>query len=154
MPFLIKLTIYGCLFLHNSFVKIYALKHNLNVYYSLTLVRTIDEVTEKYKIDKDLFIAIIFQESSFQLNAQAGNDFGLGQINIRTAKYYCPQLDRLLVDMRYNLDCSARVLSDFRKWYGKKEKNWWTRYNSSNKVYRRAYEKRITKHLEKINGLR
>lgn len=151
MPLLIISILYGHLTLPKSLPHIQTLKPKINIKYSLTLSSTIDRVTEKYNLNPTLFTAIIFQESSFRLNAQGGNDFGLGQINFKTGEHYCPQIDRLLVDMHYNLDCSAKILADFKKWYGKKEKNWWTRYNSSSKVFRERYEKRVNYHKEKIS---
>lgn len=85
------------------------------------------------------------QESSYVLNAiskQCGvldldkyeeaciySDFGISQINYKTAKRYKLNLTALLTDLEYSINAGAKVLSWFYKTYAHKEKNWFVRYN-------------------------
>lgn len=102
-------------------------------------------------LNPHLLAAILIQESALRLDAQnyASNDFGIGQINVRTARHFCPDIKRLLTDYNYSIGCAAAVLGDFKKRYAHREKTWWTRYNSSHIIYRKRYKKMVVRHLEK-----
>lgn len=106
----------------------------------------------KYNLNAKLLTAILFQESSFNLGAvnKKSNDYGIGQINYRTAKHFCPDIKRLLTDLKYSVTCAAKVLHDFKNRYFKKEKYFFTRYNSSRKIKRREYRKKIQRILNVI----
>lgn len=79
---------------------------------------------------------------------------GMGQINVTTAINikHCSDLGRLTKDLKYNLDCSCEILDGFKKMYGKTEKDWWTRYNSSNREKRNSYKKLIMRFYPKDNN--
>lgn len=75
-------------------------------------------------------------------------DFGLSQINFRTAKAFGFDLPKILTDVEYAVDCGAKVLGDFHDRYVKKEPVvWYSRYNSSTPHHRRRYEHLIQKYL-------
>lgn len=150
IPLLVMLATYNPLVNANTTEKLLKLRPSLDTKYAERLSFYINLYAEKYDLPKDLHIAILFQESTFRLNATNGNDFGIGQINRRTAKYFCPDIPRLMTDLNYSVHCSAKVLHDFKKRYSKKEKYWWTRYNSSNKIYRERYRKLVERRLNVI----
>lgn len=79
-------------------------------------------------------------------------DLGIGQINVNTALRHpqCKDLQRLLTDHIYNISCSCEVLASFKKKYGKKEKNWWTRYNASNPEKREIYRQLVMRYYPKL----
>lgn len=74
-------------------------------------------------------------------------DFGLSQINHKTAKSFGFDLIKLTTDLDCSVEAGAIVLADFYKRYGKREYKWWSRYNSSNPVYRETYEKLVERFM-------
>ena len=56
-------------------------------------------------------------------------DFGMAQINYKTAKKYKFNIDKLLFDEEYSINAGAIVLSWFHRKYAKKEATWFVRYN-------------------------
>lgn len=56
-------------------------------------------------------------------------------------------IDRLMVDLEYAIDMSVMVMADFKRMYGHKEKNWWSRYNSSKLENRIKYEQKVAQFL-------
>ena len=115
---------------------------------SSVILRKVD----KHKIPKQIFIAILAQESMYKLSAKncsSGKctDLGISQIHIGTIKRYKFDKKRLLTDLDYSVEAGCIVLKDFMIRYGKKEKNWYSRYNSSNPIARKKYEKSIKRFL-------
>lgn len=70
-------------------------------------------------------------------------DLSVMQIYQATIKSYNFDPDRLLSDIDYALDCAGIVLSDFKKMYGSKELDWYTRYNAGDPIKRKEYKKQI-----------
>lgn len=57
-------------------------------------------------------------------------DFGMSQVNYKTAKKYKYDVTKLIQNEEYSINAGAEVLQWFYQTYGKKEPNWWwTRYN-------------------------
>lgn len=112
-----------------------------------------------YGLDWKILASIIAQESSFRkdpqncLNSKAKcPDLGLAQINYRTwKKELCLDRTRLLIDISYNIETMAQILSQLKSKYGKKEKNWFTRYHSFTTAHRTKYANFLHNHLNKIN---
>lgn len=115
----------------------------------------VERVSKKHNVKPDKVIAIAMQESSYKLNAKncymiAGKlscDYCMMQINDRTVKAFKFNVDKLMTNIEYCIEAGVKVLSDFKRMYGHKEKDFWTRYNSSNPEMRQIYLKKVQKYL-------
>lgn len=111
--------------------------------YSIEISKTILSKSKKYGISPRVLAAILMQESSYKLNATGikcgisittgekdcvAIDFGIGQINHKTIKDYNFDQKKLMTDVVYSIDASAKVLSHFKR-FQKSEPNWYCRYN-------------------------
>lgn len=77
-------------------------------------------------------------------------DFGIGQVNYRTARTYRFEVNKLTTDLEYSIKSSGKVFADISKMYSKKEpQDYYTRYNASNKAKRLIYKNRIKRYLRK-----
>lgn len=103
----------------------------IDLNYAMDLSDTIYNISLKYNIKSNKLIAIFAQESMYKLNAvnHKTKDYSIGQINIKTINRYKFDKDRLLYDLDYAVECSAKVLSDLKKRYSHREKDYWCRYN-------------------------
>ena len=80
------------------------------------------------------------------------SDFGISQIYYKTAKAFKLDLDELLTNLEYSVEAGAIVLGDFKKRYGKRESDYWVRYNcgtkpSTKRATCRRYKERVEKYL-------
>lgn len=108
----------------------------------------------------ELFLAILWQESSVQLDPQgclegaSCKDFGIGQINWTV---WGEELDlqrrRLLKDPVYALTISAKILKHYQLLFSHKEINWFSRYHSSTPHYRQLYEELVLHKHDKIASI-
>lgn len=121
------------------------IKHN----YAKYLSKVISDVAKAYRLDPLKLTAILAQESMYQASAvnTHSNDYGIGQINHHTAKHYGFDLKKLTHDVEYSVKASAIVLKDFQKKYGKREKDYWTRYNSSDPEKRQEYKQLVARYM-------
>ncbi len=90
------------------------------------------EVALRYGLDKSLFVAILRVESGLDHTAinPATMDYGIGQINYKTAEAFGISIPRLLEDRAYSIEMSAMVLADFKRMFAHKEPDtWFARYN-------------------------
>lgn len=115
------------------------------------IARQIDAVYKKYKIPKRIYASILMQESRYKLGAvnKPSNDFGISQINIRTAKAFGFCTKRLTTDLNYSIEAGAIVLADFYRMYGKREVDWFTRYHHSKPSLRKKYLRDISRWMTK-----
>ena len=107
----------------------------------------------KYGIEPELYHAIIAQESNYKVDAvnKKSKDYGLAQINARTAKAYNFSIERLLKDARYNAEAGAKVLHDLKKSYSKREPlTWVCRYNVGSGPMVHAKAKKCIKYINRI----
>jgi soluble lytic murein transglycosylase-like protein len=114
-----------------------------------------NEVAIQYGLDAELFSAIIAQESSFRVSAynRKTQDYGLGQINIKNVKALKLDKKRLLTDARYNLEVSAKILSQMQKRYAHKEpSSWYCRYNVGTGKLGATRTKNCIKYANLINN--
>lgn len=74
-------------------------------------------------------------------------DYGIGQINHRTIRAFNFDQKKLLTDLTYSVEASAKVLSDFKRMYGKKDPEYWTRYNASNPEKREVYKRLVARYM-------
>lgn len=102
------------------------------------------------------------QESSYKISAKnfkcgisvstgeqdcVAVDFGIGQINKRTIKAFKFDKTKLLNDLEYSVEASAKVLADFKRMYGKKDPEYWTRYNAGKLEKRKVYKNLVARHM-------
>jgi membrane-bound lytic murein transglycosylase MltF len=123
--------------------------------YTREIASVIHTVSKKYNIKAHKIAAIAMQESSYQLDAKncykiKGKercDYCMMQINDRTADSFGFDKERLTTDLHYCVDAGAQVLRDFKRMYGNKELEWWTRYNSSDDEKRQLYKEKVERWL-------
>jgi len=117
--------------------------------YALDLARYINEAAVEFNIKPYRLAAILAQESGYKLSSvnKNSNDYGIAQINHRTVAAFGLCKNKLLTDLSYSIKAGAMVLSDFKKRYGHKEENYWTRYNSSNPEKREEYKQLVSRYL-------
>ena len=115
---------------------------NIDKEYAYRIANAIDKASLELNIDPKKLAAILAQESMYVLNSvnKKSKDYGIAQINHKTLEWYGFDKKRLLTDLEYSVKCGAIVLADFKRRYGKKEKTYWSRYNSSNPERRKEYE--------------
>lgn len=128
---------------------------NLKESYTRELASIIQEVSKKHNLKPNKIAAIAMQESAYQLDAEncyqvngkKRCDYCMMQINDKTAKSFGFDKERLMTDINYCVEAGALVLKDFKRMYGKKELEWWTRYNSSDDDKRATYKERVERWL-------
>lgn len=74
-------------------------------------------------------------------------DYGIGQINYKTIKHFKFDQTKLLSNLEYSVEAAAIVLADFKRMYGHKETEYWTRYNSSTKSKRQIYKQLVARYM-------
>ena len=110
---------------------------------------------DKYGVDAKLLTAVFYVESNF--NHTAVNpltlDYGIGQINWKTAAHYNIDTSRMIKDRAYSIDRSAFVLSTFKK-YNKvtrpESKAWVCKYNVGTGRLEGNRKENCIKYLKKI----
>lgn len=130
--------------------------------YSLRIAKAIQVNSKIYGINQRVLTAILMQESAYKVDAKnikcgisinTGKrdcivvDYGMAQINHRTVKQFKFDKKLLLSDVEYAVEAAAKVLSNFKKAYGQKEKEYWTRYNASNPEKRKIYKRYVARYL-------
>lgn len=117
--------------------------------YARELAKAIYKVSGELRLRPERLAAILAQESMYTLNAvnKRSKDFGIAQINWRTVERYGFDKKRLLTDLEYSVKAGAIVLADFKRMYGKREKNYWSRYNSSDETKRKEYEILVARYM-------
>lgn len=109
----------------------------------------IKESATRYGISKKIMAAIFMQESSYKISAvnKKSRDYGIGQINIKTAQHYKFCVKRLNSDLDYSVKATAKVLADLRQKFPN-EPDYWTRYHSWTKQRRELYKVLVERHLK------
>jgi soluble lytic murein transglycosylase-like protein len=129
--------------------KIIRNKPSIDKDYARVLAGSIIKYSLKYNISPIQYNAMLAQESYYELGAVnlTTGDYGLSQINRSTAEAYGLNTGRLLKDIDYSVEAGLIVLADFKKRYGNKEEDYWSRYNSSNKQKRTIYKKLVVGYM-------
>lgn len=117
--------------------------------YARQVADAIFKAATELRLRPERLAAILAQESMYTLNAvnKQSKDFGIAQINWRTVERYGFDKKRLLTDLEYSVKAGAIVLADFKRMYGKREKNYWSRYNSSDDEKRKEYEILVARYM-------
>lgn len=154
---------------HPLFCQIKDNNPHLSTTFAMELSDTISKAAKKHKIPANIYTAILMQESSYNVKAKAMvcglrqpssdveacivADFGMSQINYKTAESYEFDLKRLTTDIEYSVDAGAKVLSWFHRRYSKREHDWYCRYNVGTRPKRmiktacRKYIKLVNRYL-------
>lgn len=140
---------------HPVFCHIVKNNPKIDVDYAMELSNIIVKLGKAYGINPLKLSAILAVESQYELNAVNSKtlDYGVAQINHKTIERYGFDKQKLLTDLEYSVKAGAIVLSDFKKKYGDKEKDWYCRYNagtnSLNKIQDKCdlYIKKVKKYL-------
>jgi len=133
----------------------------INKRYARKLSNMIYRAARKHRVPADLFTAILMQESQYKQSAKGCvkgldeymdevvvcSDYGITQINYRTARRYGFDIQRIMDDVEYAINCGAKILFDFKRRYAKIEKHWWTRYNASSPDKRTIYKHMVERFL-------
>lgn len=124
------------------------LNPSLSSKFTNRLAISVQKATSTHKICPRIYLAILMQESAFNMKAvgcatRGCVDFGISQINIATIAHYSLQQTRLMTDLDYAVVAGARILSDIKIKYSKSDKTWWSRYNSYKPTHRRKYEMKV-----------
>jgi hypothetical protein len=107
----------------------------------------------RYGLNPLQFKALLFVESS--LDHTAVNpltlDFGIGQINYRTAEAYKIDTSRLVHDRAYSIDRAAFVMSKFQRQFKHREPaTWLCRYNVGGRKLTEKSERRCIEYNRRI----
>jgi hypothetical protein len=126
------------------------------------LAQTIVQKSKKHGISAKVLAALLMQESGYKIaakNVKCGTsitsgerdcvivDFGIGQINHKTIETFKFDKRKLLSDLTYSVEAAALVLADFKRMYGHKEQDYWTRYNSGNRSKREVYKSLVARYM-------
>lgn len=119
------------------------------------LASVIEIVSKRHGIKAQKVAAIAMQESSYKLDEKAcyeikgkvSCDICMMQINDRTAAAFGFDEARLRTDLEYCVEAGVLVLKDFKRMYGSKEDEWWTRYNASNPEKREIYLAKVSRYF-------
>lgn len=130
--------------------------------YARNLAFVIEKHATKYGVAPKVLTAMLMQESSYKLSAKnlkcgisitTGKkdcvvvDLGIGQINHKTVVNFKFDQNKLMSDLNYSVEAAAIVLADFKRMYGKKEIEYWTRYNASDKDKRQVYKNLVARYF-------
>jgi len=117
--------------------------------YAVRLSNAILDASMRHRVNPHKIAAILAQECRYRLNCinKVTKDYGIGQINHKTIKAFNMDQKRLLTDLEYSVEMAVIVLADFKRMYGKREKDWFTRYNSSKPDKRKHYGELIARFM-------
>ena len=105
------------------------------------------------KIDMEYLTAAISLEMKNKLRDYTNSkvticeDFGIGQVNHRNIAKFEMDKERLLTDLDYSVDMAAFMLNLTKKYYSKKDSEWFTRYNAFSKDKRKKYKSLVERFL-------
>jgi soluble lytic murein transglycosylase-like protein len=124
----------------------------IDLNYAFRLSNVINKVAIEMGINPKRYAAILAQESMYKLDAKncwdnVCHDYGIAQINKKTIKAFNFDKKKLLTDLEYSVKAGAIVLADFKRMYGKKEDDFWTRYNASCPEKRQKYKQLVMRFL-------
>jgi soluble lytic murein transglycosylase-like protein len=120
--------------------------------------------SKRYGLDPYLLVSIAMQESGIVLDRirmvkgyvyvdkkyvpmKIETDFCMMQIHYRNVENMDLDLKKLITNHDYCIEIGAKILAYFRR-YENSEENWWTRYNTSNSIKRKIYEKLVNRYYE------
>ena len=135
---------------HPIFCHIKQLRPKMHNHKAFQISNAIHKASRRFNVDKHLLTAIFRQESNFKVTAIGRRkglvmvsdgrdityeeqavmaDFGISQIYYKTAVHYKFDIKRLTTDLQYSINAGAKVLSEFKKQFGREDPFFWLRYN-------------------------
>jgi hypothetical protein len=120
------------------------------------LAVVIESAANKHSVDWRVLVAILKQESNFNLEAvnYETRDYGIGQINYRNIKRLEISLAKLLTDLEYAVETTAKFIAENCNKYGKLDystgRKCYTRYHSFTPSQRDKYALLLKGHLNVI----
>lgn len=115
--------------------------------YANKLAKAIYNASMRYGLNPNKLSALFAQECMYKLNCvNATKDYSIGQINIKTANFYGFDVNRLLIDLDYSVNCTALILNDLKLKYGN-ESDYWTRYHSFRPNLRKRYKLAVSRYM-------
>lgn len=122
---------------------------DLDLPYANRLSKAIYKASTAHGLNPIKVSAILRQECRYRLKCinAVTKDYGIGQINIKTIHAFKFDKTRLLNDLDYSVEAAVIVLADFKRMYGQKEQDYWTRYNTSNPEKRKKYKQLVAQYL-------
>ena len=138
--------------INSVFCQIVKNNPKIDLNYAYRLSNVINKVALEMDINPKRYAAILAQESMYKLDAKncwdnVCHDYGIAQINKKTIEAFNFDKKRLMLDLEYSVKAGAIVLADFKRMYGEKEKDFWTRYNTSHPEKRQKYKQLVTRFL-------
>lgn len=123
---------------------------NINKLYAKELSVMIAKVATSYKIDPIRLAAILAQESMYKVGAinKKSKDYGIAQIHHATAVAYGFDINKLKTNPHYCIEAAAIILKDIKQKYGKREKDYWTRYHSYTPEKRKEYKLLVARYMK------
>ena len=93
--------------------------------------RLITKYAVIHRIEREVLSCVLKIESNYTIGVISDTeDYGMAQINIRTARMYNLSLIELLINKDYAIRSAAKILSDYRRAFKPAEINTWiARYN-------------------------
>ena len=153
---------------HPIYDQILRNKPKINKKYAMKLSNVIHKMSVKYKIPKEIYTAILAQESEYVLNSKncfkgyvelkngediqytetrLCTDYGISQMNYRNIEKMKLDIHLLLTDLEYSVEQGAKVLRWAMLKYKDKEDDWYTRYHSGTRVLRDIYKPLVDRYL-------
>jgi soluble lytic murein transglycosylase-like protein len=119
---------------------------------SCALEAFIVDAAVRHNLDPNLFRSILWHESRLKVSAvnKRTKDYGIGQVNAKTAKALGYNLSRLTTDVRYSLDAAASVLAYFKRYERREPFTWYCRYNAGTASYA-VIEQRCHWYLSRVH---
>ena len=93
--------------------------------------RLITKYAKQYNVEREILSCVLKTESNYRMGLVSDTeDYGMSQINIKTARMYQFNLMELLTNVDYSIKAAAIVLSNYRSAFRESEiVNWVGRYN-------------------------
>src|SRR6267154_4581559 len=116
VPMTIKVDKVPNLYTHSAVYKqIRRIKPDIEPRLALEVTEAVYKACGTFKVNPRLLVAILMQESKFDPKAvnKVTHDYGLAQINIKTAKSYKFDLKRLKTEPKYSIFAAGLILNDF-----------------------------------------
>jgi hypothetical protein len=137
---------------NNYYVIMKQINPNIEINHALSVVYSVFQYGIKFNVEPHIILAMLAQESKFEMKAESKTqDYSIAQFNIATIKHRGLNKNRLTSDLNYAVYNMAKMLSELKLKHGKKEKTWFSRYNTATPSKRKAYEKQVLKFYNKFN---
>jgi len=127
----------------------------------MNISRAIFNSSKKYGIDAKIMLAIIATESSFRSEVvSSSGDISVAQINVKVWEKEFIRLKLGSIDRKRLVNCDdyaitqmTKILSVIKKRHSKKDPQWFARYHSGTKKYKRVYKEKVQDRMRMIASI-